>query len=268
VVNGKRLKHYITGQPFIKKVEVIHLRTSEEVISEKHHLPETPESIKGNFRIVTISESRKNSWVLIFWNKVKFRKMIGRRRVPRGILTRLAPPSPPGRARMVRTHLRTPFLPRFVPNSMYYSKTTYINFSSADLISHRVFSRRTLFFHAAVLQISLCQTSAMSSGDSFQCTSIDDDDDAQGLSPTMWRNNRKRKDYSDEEDKEEEQDYDEAGSEEKLKPISIVVVRVMPTRGSSKKNTRMSTRGKAPRHCLASKNIISNLNCREVMHVP
>ena len=43
---------------------------------------------------------------------------------------------------------------------------------------------------------------AMSSGDSFQCSSMDrDNDELEGLSPTsMWRRNRKRKDYSDEED--------------------------------------------------------------------
>ena len=42
----------------------------------------------------------------------------------------------------------------------------------------------------------------MSSGNSYQCSSMDDDDDElEGLSPTSpWKRNRKRKDYSDDDD--------------------------------------------------------------------
>jgi hypothetical protein len=42
----------------------------------------------------------------------------------------------------------------------------------------------------------------MSSGDSYQCSSMDDDDDElEGLSPnSIWKRNRKRKDHSDDED--------------------------------------------------------------------
>ena len=52
----------------------------------------------------------------------------------------------------------------------------------------------------------------MSSGDSYQCSSMDDDDDElDGYSPTsIWRRNKKRKDYSDEDyDPEEEEGTDE-----------------------------------------------------------
>ena len=51
VVNGQHLKHYIPGQKFVGKVEEMHLRSPEDVISKKHHLPETPKSIKGNFQV-------------------------------------------------------------------------------------------------------------------------------------------------------------------------------------------------------------------------
>ena len=55
----------------------------------------------------------------------------------------------------------------------------------------------------------------MSSGDSYQCTSMDnDDDELEGLSPTsMWRRNSKKKDYNDDEDyklDEEEMEKEEA----------------------------------------------------------
>jgi hypothetical protein len=96
----------------------------------------------------------------------------------------------------------------------------------------------------------------------------DEDDDAQGLSPTsIWRKNRKRKDYSDEEDEEEEQDHKYKG---RLRPdpIPIASVRVAPPPAPGKLTARMSTGGKVPRHCLASKNHVANLNRRECMHVP
>jgi hypothetical protein len=50
----------------------------------------------------------------------------------------------------------------------------------------------------------------MSSGDSFQCSSMDGDDQIDGLSPmSMWRRNRRRKDFSDGEDYkcDKEEDY-------------------------------------------------------------
>jgi hypothetical protein len=40
VVNGKRLKHYLTGENFIKKVEVLHIQTLEKFIASKSCLPE------------------------------------------------------------------------------------------------------------------------------------------------------------------------------------------------------------------------------------
>jgi hypothetical protein len=45
----------------------------------------------------------------------------------------------------------------------------------------------------------------MSSGISYQCSSIkDDDDEYQGLSPnSMWKDKRRRKDYSSEEEEGE-----------------------------------------------------------------
>ena len=48
----------------------------------------------------------------------------------------------------------------------------------------------------------------MSSGDSYQCSSMDDDDDElEEHSPTSpWKRNRKRKDYSDDDDIEEDEE--------------------------------------------------------------
>jgi len=43
VVNGQHLKHYIAGQTFIGKVELINFKTPESVISAKYQLPETSE---------------------------------------------------------------------------------------------------------------------------------------------------------------------------------------------------------------------------------
>jgi hypothetical protein len=40
VVNGQRLKHYIAGENFIKKVEVVYVQTLEKFISSKSSLPE------------------------------------------------------------------------------------------------------------------------------------------------------------------------------------------------------------------------------------
>jgi hypothetical protein len=112
----------------------------------------------------------------------------------------------------------------------------------------------------------------MSSGDSYQFSSMDDeDDDAQGLSPTSpWRKNRKRKDYSDDEDEEEEKDdllNIELVREVKKDPIPIASVRVIPSPTTMKNTTRISS-GKEPRKQLAPKNTCSNLTCREFMHVP
>jgi hypothetical protein len=40
VVNGQRLKHYLAGENFIKKVEVLHVQTPEKFIASKSSLPE------------------------------------------------------------------------------------------------------------------------------------------------------------------------------------------------------------------------------------
>jgi hypothetical protein len=40
VVNGQRLKHYLAGENFIKKVEVLHVQTLEKFIALKSSLPE------------------------------------------------------------------------------------------------------------------------------------------------------------------------------------------------------------------------------------
>ena len=63
----------------------------------------------------------------------------------------------------------------------------------------------------------------MSSGDSYQCSSMDDDDDElEGNSPTsIWRRNRKRKDYSDDEDYQEEMEGEEE-EEGEYKPFADI----------------------------------------------
>ena len=118
----------------------------------------------------------------------------------------------------------------------------------------------------------------MSSGDSFQCSSMDrDDDELEGLSPTsMWRRNRKRKDYSDDEDYEpDEEKVDE--EEEEIEPcldiaplasappspIPVAAVKVNVSLGNKRQTARMSTGGKAPRHALASRNVASTLIDRD-----
>jgi hypothetical protein len=40
VVNGQRLKHYLAGENFVKKVEVVYFQTPEKVIFLKSRLPE------------------------------------------------------------------------------------------------------------------------------------------------------------------------------------------------------------------------------------
>jgi hypothetical protein len=42
VVNGQRLKHYITGKSFVDKVEVLNLQTSEAVIAKNSVVTVTP----------------------------------------------------------------------------------------------------------------------------------------------------------------------------------------------------------------------------------
>jgi hypothetical protein len=59
----------------------------------------------------------------------------------------------------------------------------------------------------------------------------DEDDDSQGLSPTShWRKNWNRKDYSDDEDEEEQDDLlnIELVREVKKDPIPVALVRVIP----------------------------------------
>ena len=74
----------------------------------------------------------------------------------------------------------------------------------------------------------------MSLGDSYQCSSMEDDDDElDGYSPTsMWRRNRKRKDYSDDEDykpdKEEEVQKKEAEEGEYKPSINITPLATAP----------------------------------------
>jgi hypothetical protein len=40
VVNGQRLKHYLAGESYIKKVEVVYIQTLEKFISSNSSLPE------------------------------------------------------------------------------------------------------------------------------------------------------------------------------------------------------------------------------------
>ena len=120
----------------------------------------------------------------------------------------------------------------------------------------------------------------MSSGDSYQCSSMDNDDELEGNSPTsIWRRNRKRKDYSDDEDyKPDEEEMEKEEAEEKEykpfidiapiatappSPIFVAGVRVNVSLGNKRQTARMSTGGKAPRHALASKNVVSTLIDRE-----
>jgi hypothetical protein len=111
---------------------------------------------------------------------------------------------------------------------------------------------------------------------------MQDDDDLDGLSPTsMWRRSKKRKDYSDveeedddkgehveddEDGEEEEEDHNHITNEEhkgKLHPthVPLAVVRMVPPPKKMRQTARMNTGGKAPRHCLASRNPVINLLC-------
>ena len=99
----------------------------------------------------------------------------------------------------------------------------------------------------------------MSSGDSYQYSSMDNDnDELEGNSPTsIWRRNRKRKDYSDDEDykpDEEEMEKEEAEGKEYKPfvhiaptatappaPISVAGVRVNVSLGNKRQTTCMST---------------------------
>ena len=111
----------------------------------------------------------------------------------------------------------------------------------------------------------------MSSGDSYQCSSMDDDDDElDGYSPTsIWRRNRKRKDYSDDEDyklDEEEMDKQEAEEEEHKpsvdiaplatappSPIAIAGVRVNHSLGNKRRGARCRPEGRFPGTSLRAK---------------
>jgi hypothetical protein len=90
----------------------------------------------------------------------------------------------------------------------------------------------------------------------------DEDDDAEGLSPTSpWRKNRNMKDYSDdEEDEDEQNDFlnIELVREVKKDPIPVASVRVVPS-PTKKKQTACISSGKAPRKQLPPKNTCSNL---------
>jgi hypothetical protein len=117
----------------------------------------------------------------------------------------------------------------------------------------------------------------------------EDDDELHGLRPTsMWRRSKKRKDYSDveeeDDDKGEHVEDDEDGEEEeedhknitnaqykgKLHPppIPLVVVRVVSPPKKIRRTSRMSTGGRVPRKCLASRNHVVNLRRREFTRVP
>jgi hypothetical protein len=78
----------------------------------------------------------------------------------------------------------------------------------------------------------------------------DEDDDAQGLSPTSpWSKNRKMKDNSDDEEEQEEQDdllNIELVREVKKDPIPVASVHVVPS-PTTKKQTSCISSGKSPR---------------------
>jgi hypothetical protein len=80
----------------------------------------------------------------------------------------------------------------------------------------------------------------------------DEDDDAQGLSPTsILRKNRKRKYYSDDEEEDEEQEDSlniELARKVKQDPVTIASVQAIP----SSQNAHISC-GKAPMKRLAPK---------------
>ena len=107
----------------------------------------------------------------------------------------------------------------------------------------------------------------MSSGDSYQCSSMDDDDDElEGFSPTSpWKRNRNRKDYSDDDDiEEDEEEYKAIVDFTPLatappSPVAVANVRVNHSLGNKRKTSRIQTGGKVPRLLLASKNIASTL---------
>jgi hypothetical protein len=40
VVNGQHLKHYIAGESFVRKVDVLHFQTPESIISSKSRMLE------------------------------------------------------------------------------------------------------------------------------------------------------------------------------------------------------------------------------------
>ena len=118
----------------------------------------------------------------------------------------------------------------------------------------------------------------MSSGDSFQCSSMDDDDDElEGLSPTSpWKRNRKRKDYSDDDTEEEEKEESEEEEEEHKavinvaplatappSPIAVARVEVNRPLGNKRQNAHIQTGGKVPKLSLATRNVASTLIDRE-----
>ena len=116
----------------------------------------------------------------------------------------------------------------------------------------------------------------MSSGNSYQCSSMDDDDDElEGLSPTSpWKRNRKRKDYSDDDDiEEDEEEYKAIVDFTPLatsppSPIAVANVRVNHSLGNKRKTARIQTGVKVPRLSLASKNVASTLIERETRRTP
>jgi hypothetical protein len=119
----------------------------------------------------------------------------------------------------------------------------------------------------------------------------DDEDELDGLNRTSMWQRKKRKDYSDEEEEEEEEEKEEEHEEEddnegeeeedhknitnaqykgKLHPppIPLVVVRVVSPPKKIRRTSRMSTGGRVPRKCLASRNHVVNLRRREFTRVP
>ena len=111
----------------------------------------------------------------------------------------------------------------------------------------------------------------MSSGNSYPCSSMDDDDDElEGLSPTSaWKRNKKRKDYSDDDDTEEDEEEYKAIIDftplATASPSHVAVANVGVNRslGNKRKTVRIQTGGKVPRVSLASKNVASTLIDRE-----
>lgn len=131
----------------------------------------------------------------------------------------------------------------------------------------------------------------MPSRDSYQCSSQqDDDEEAEGHSPTSIWKKRKRKDYSDEDYDPDEVDYEEEETDEDEEDEddeepeeegegqgaggatsstdSSCCYKGDPSSGELEENCAHTHWRGVPRHCLSSANSVANLNRREIMYVP